>query len=466
MGLAPATDEELGTIPPYDWGGNMDCKHITEAAATDTLRRETGRCGGTAIETPMTARLRFTLEKNKPWVRSPHYCTKQGAQSYADRGQEYAVMGLDQDLREATRKALRSAIEWLGAEKGLDRSEAYMLCSVAGDLKIVQAVDMPHYGVLYIYPVKALCGIRLDNSEVGGQGLQYDRTFMIGRVEPNGDLIKIQGSKTAECALFQQRIVNYSLRISYNRPEAPLVAYDKIQDTELEFPLEPETDNLERAEINLHQSLVSAYRMGAKYDDWFTACFGFKTALLYIGQERRPVLATCPGTAGRGGPEVDWLTFSDCAPLLVTTEASLRNVCTRVASGQVDMLKFRPNIVVDGAQEWDEDFWAALSLNGKPAVLLTKLCNRCTSLNIDYRTGRFGTGEQGQILKLLMKDRRVDEGFKYAPVFGRYGFLDNGVEGLSISVGDEMVVTKRTEERPSWDWPMNARKEEGRYYRY
>lgn len=315
---------------------------------------------------------------------------------------------------------------------------------------------------------------------------------MICRVEPNGDLIKIQGSKTAECALFQQRIVNYSLRINYNRPEDPLVAYDMMQDTELEFPLEPDTDNLERAEINLHQSLVSAYRMGAKYDDWFTACLGFKTALLYIGQERRPVLGTfsprnnmtaldepaprtgwlssissyMSGAAGQGSPEADWLTFSDCAPLLVTTEASLRNVCTRVASGQVDMLKFRPNIVVDGAQEWDEDFWAALSVNGKPAVLLTKMCNRCTSLNIDYRTGRFGTGEQGQILKLLMKDRRVDEGFKYAPVFGRYGFLDNGVEGLIISVGDEMLVTKRTEERPRWDWPMNARKGEGRYYRY
>lgn len=168
MGLAPATDEELGTIPPYDWGGNMDCKHITEGATLYLPVQTAGAlfsCGdghaaqgdgevcGTAIETPMTARLRFTLEKNKPWVRSPHYCTKQGAQSYADRGQEYAVMGLDQDLREATRKALRSAIEWLGAEKGLDRSEAYMLCSVTGDLKIVQAVDMPHYGVVCSIPL-------------------------------------------------------------------------------------------------------------------------------------------------------------------------------------------------------------------------------------------------------------------------------------------------------------------------
>lgn len=168
MGLAPATDEELPTIPPYDWGGNMDCKHITQGATLYLPVQTAGAlfsCGdghaaqgdgevcGTAIETPMRARLRFTLEKNKPWVRSPHFLTKEGAQPHADRGQEYAVMGLDVDMREAARKALRAAIEWLGAEKGLERSEAYMLCSVVGDLKIVQAVDMPHYGVVCTIPL-------------------------------------------------------------------------------------------------------------------------------------------------------------------------------------------------------------------------------------------------------------------------------------------------------------------------
>ncbi|EGX93341.1 acetamidase/formamidase [Cordyceps militaris CM01] len=168
MGLAPATDEPLPTIPPYDWGGNMDCKHLTQGSSLFLPVQTAGAlfsCGdghaaqgdgevcGTAIETPMHARLRFTLEKNKPWVRSPHYLTREGAQPHADRGREYAVMGLDVDLREATRKAVRAAIEWLGAEKGLARDEAYMLCSVVGDLKIVQAVDMPHYGVVCAIPL-------------------------------------------------------------------------------------------------------------------------------------------------------------------------------------------------------------------------------------------------------------------------------------------------------------------------
>lgn len=168
MGLAPPTDDELSTIPPYDWGGNMDCKHITQGSTLYLPVQTAGAlfsCGdghaaqgdgevcGTAIETPMKAKLRFTLEKNKPWVTSPHYRTTEGTQPHADRGQEYAVMGLDEDLREAARKALRSAIAWLCAEKDLTRTEAYMLCSVAGDLKIVQAVDMPHYGVVCSIPL-------------------------------------------------------------------------------------------------------------------------------------------------------------------------------------------------------------------------------------------------------------------------------------------------------------------------
>jgi acetamidase/formamidase len=173
MGLAPGTDGELSTIPPYDWGGNIDCKHLTVGSSLYLPVQTAGAlfsCGdghaaqgdgevcGTAIETGMNARLRLTLEKNKPWIRSPHYLTPEGVQPQADRGQEYAAMGLDEDLREASRKAVRSAIEWMVATKGLTRSEAYMLCSVAGDLKTVQAVDMPHYGVVCSIPLNIFAG--------------------------------------------------------------------------------------------------------------------------------------------------------------------------------------------------------------------------------------------------------------------------------------------------------------------
>lgn len=66
---------------------------------------------------------------------------------------------------------------------------------------------------------------------------------------------------------------------------------------------------------------------------------------------------------------------------------------------------------------------------------------------MDYGTGKIGTGESGSILKKLMKDRRVDRGAKFSPVFGRYSFLDRIAAGERICVGDEVQVVKRDKER-------------------
>jgi acetamidase/formamidase len=50
-------------------------------------------------------------------------------------------MGLDPDLDEATRLATREMVEYLVAEKKLSREDAYLLCSLAADLRVTQAVD-------------------------------------------------------------------------------------------------------------------------------------------------------------------------------------------------------------------------------------------------------------------------------------------------------------------------------------
>ena len=48
---------------------------------------------------------------------------------------------------ENAKNALRDLIAWLGAEHGLSREDAYILCSLAADLKISQIVDQPNWGV-------------------------------------------------------------------------------------------------------------------------------------------------------------------------------------------------------------------------------------------------------------------------------------------------------------------------------
>lgn len=307
---------------------------------------------------------------------------------------------------------------------------------------------------------------------------------MLCRVQDDGGLVKVQLDKHPECGLFTQEFVgDDAVRVRYLAPEQPLVPPHRLPAAGLDVPLDPDTAGLERADVNLHRSMVSAFRMGAPYDGWFTACFGFETALMYIGDGRRPILGTFaprdepPVAMGGwlssvssylyGQPRADppWLVFSDLAPFLITTEQSLRNVSARLAEGDADMYKFRPSIVVDGEAEFDEDFWTELSVSGAPAFALTKLCNRCSSLNVDYSTGRPAVGERGAVLKKLMSDRRVDPGFKYAPCFGKYAFLARGCDGLALRVGDDVEVTKRSAERPVWDWPSRT-KAEPRFYQY
>lgn len=146
----------------------------------------------------------------------------------------------------------------------------------------------------------------------------------------------------------------------------------------------------------------------------------------------------------------DRITFADCAPYLVISETSVNNVSGRLPAGEsMDQTKFRPNIVISGAESaFEEDFWTELVIGSNRArLLLTGNCVRCQSLNVDYKTGKFGTGESGAVLKKLMKDRRVDRGARFSPVFGRYSFLERRFDGEGIRVGDVVEVVARGEER-------------------
>ncbi|KAK2802594.1 hypothetical protein FQN51_004387 [Onygenales sp. PD_10] len=175
MGVAPGMDGDFSTIPPLDTGGNIDCRYLTVGSTLYLPVQTAGAlfsCGdghaaqgdgevcGCAIETSMKATLRLTLCKDQPWITAPQFQTPAGSAQLQGPGEaqqpdkgQYAAMGIDSDLLEAARKATRNLIEWLVRTKGLSRAEAYILASVAGNLKIVEIVDMPNYAVAMSLPL-------------------------------------------------------------------------------------------------------------------------------------------------------------------------------------------------------------------------------------------------------------------------------------------------------------------------
>jgi acetamidase/formamidase len=149
MGVAPATGELLSTIPPRANGGNMDDPNITAGTTVyfpvfvpgalfsigDTHAVQGhGEVSGTAIEAPMRIVYGVQVLKGGRSIEEPQY----------ENDQSYAVTAFATTLDEAARKATRYMIDYLEAEHGLTRREAYMLASIAADLKIAEVVDMPH----------------------------------------------------------------------------------------------------------------------------------------------------------------------------------------------------------------------------------------------------------------------------------------------------------------------------------
>lgn len=322
---------------------------------------------------------------------------------------------------------------------------------------------------IYVYPIKSLRGIPLQQAKLDHQGVQYDRRFMLLKVHDDGHYESVDVVRFPACTLFEPEIVEDKVIVRYMMPEQPLFPPTPEQKTTLEVPLEPDTSGLEQVEVNLYNSTCMGYRMPEHYSSWFSSCLGFESILVYVGDGRRPILGSMsPHTqkqqnkgwlssmtkyvTGSNEEDPHRLTFTCVAAYLITTEASVNDVSNRLPPGEeMDMRKFRPNIVIDGEGPFDEDFWGEIEVGSGPRFVLTGNCGRCLSINVDYQTGRPGTGESGNVLKKLMKDRRVDVGNKYAPVFGRYGFLMD--EEADVHVGDEVIVTERLEERRVWDWP-------------
>lgn len=166
IGVAPAEAGTHSIVPPRSCGGNMDIRHLT-AGTTLLLPVEVegalfsvgdthaaqgdGEVCGTAIESPMNVALRFRLHRTYR-IEQPHYLIPGPLASGRDPKGYYVTTGIHDDLMEATRKAVRAMIAYLGDRYGLSREDAYALASVAVDLKISEVVDAPNWVVSAFLP--------------------------------------------------------------------------------------------------------------------------------------------------------------------------------------------------------------------------------------------------------------------------------------------------------------------------
>lgn len=162
------------SVPPYSTGGNIDTKHITAGtriilpiAVPGALvslgdghaLQGDGEVCGSAIETPVKVRVRLNLlpSSSLPYtIRQPQYTTPPELQVHElERDGFHTTMGIAPNYLEAAEMAVRYMIEYMcgvASEGGIRKEDAYMLCSVVGDLHACEVVDMPNYAVGFRMP--------------------------------------------------------------------------------------------------------------------------------------------------------------------------------------------------------------------------------------------------------------------------------------------------------------------------
>lgn len=165
--------EGLRTIPPRELGGNMDVRGLVAGSRAYFpvevpgalfsigdlhFAQGDGETCGTGIEMAGAATVRFRVHKNPAWrPRFPAYETppQRPRRTFATTGIPLDDHGRNEsmDLGLATRRALLEMIDWLGAEHGLSREAAYVLVSVAVDLRLSEIVDVPNPLVSAVVPL-------------------------------------------------------------------------------------------------------------------------------------------------------------------------------------------------------------------------------------------------------------------------------------------------------------------------
>ncbi|MEZ5713861.1 MAG: acetamidase/formamidase family protein [Paracoccaceae bacterium] len=146
MGVAPPPNwGRISTIQPRRHGGNLDLKELVAGSTLYLPVHAEGAlfsCGDghgaqgdgevcvTAIETALEGTFRLTARDDLGWT-FPR----------AETPAHIVTIGLHEDLNRCAEMALRDMIGWIVEIEGLSREDAYMLCSLAGDLRITQTVN-------------------------------------------------------------------------------------------------------------------------------------------------------------------------------------------------------------------------------------------------------------------------------------------------------------------------------------
>lgn len=254
---------------------------------------------------------------------------------------------------------------------------------------------------LLIYPVKSMGGVAVDAAHVEPWGIAGDRRW--GLIDGSGQ--KITAREVHGLLRFRAEVVDdRTIRIS-DRDGATVVVAAPA--------------GAQRVPVS-HSRQGYARLAAAEVNDWLTHRIGMPVRLVW--QDDPTVRSVADHDGGMPG---EHLSLADAGPLLLASEASMAQLNAWITAdvGQpdvpeidaadvsdgpaagtaLDIVRFRPNVVIDGDEPFAEDGWAYLRI-GNLALRTTMVCDRCVMTTIDPITLAGGK----EPIRTLARHRRWD----------------------------------------------------------
>ncbi|WP_075181172.1 YcbX family protein [Pantoea sp. 1.19] len=266
---------------------------------------------------------------------------------------------------------------------------------------------------LAVYPVKSMKGLQLTYAQVTLSGLSSDRAFMVA--EPDGTFITARQFPQLVC--FTPVLTPEGLLLVAPDGSSTRVRY-------ADFQPEPRDSEVWG---NHFPSRVAPTAV----NQWLSGFFPRPVELRWTGFDSARRVKKVP--------EVP-LSFADGYPYLLVNEASLRDLQQRCPAG-VQMSQFRPNLIISGAQPWEEDSWAVIRI-GELIFDVAKPCSRCVLTTVSPTRGR--KHPTAEPMTTLQRFRQALDGS---------GDIDFGMNLIArssgvIHAGDRLEVLKTRPPRP------------------
>lgn len=249
---------------------------------------------------------------------------------------------------------------------------------------------------LHVYPVKSFKGVQLEKSQLSNLGLSLDRNWML--VDENHKFMTQR--EFPKMALFVPQIGSHELTIGFG-------------DEKVSVPFEDAGDEVH---TKVWGQEITGKEVTGEISQWIGDRLGTKVKLIHF--------STLRNVENGNGAQVP---FTDSGPFHLISEGSLVDLNTRMDSS-VSMQRFRPNIVISGAEAFQEDSWKEIKI-GENRFKILEQNARCQLTNVNPETGDVDKN----VLKVLSSYRNQNNKIN----FGVHLCL---IDGTEICVDDEVEV--------------------------